>query len=237
MIREFHATYALPFYTTQRSIPGFLLEDVYSVLSLEFRTFSIFLIPIIFAFPVLIPWMLRNRWATRALLIYFVLLLGLLTQTFKWPHYLAPVIGLNYYFVLNAIRLLSWHKRKIGHLMVWLTSLLALTALLISLYASVRKDSSASWHIQRAQLLDRIKRENGKHLMVVNYGLGHSVHNEWVYNEPDIDSAKVIFARAINRTQDCQLVEYFKERRIWSLDIDEDESRPKLKPYPMSLCR
>ena len=237
VIRDFHANYALPFYTTQRSTLGFLKEDVYSVLSLEFQTFSIFLIPVIVAFPVLIPWMLGNRWATRALLIYFVSVLGLLTETFKWPHYLAPVIGLNYYFVVSAMRLLSWQKRKIGHLVVWLTPFLALTALLASLYASVRKDSSGSWHIQRAQLLDGIKREGGKHLIVVSYGPGHSVHNEWVYNEADIDSAKVIFARAINRTQDCQLVEYFKERRIWSLDIDEDESRPKLKPYPMSLCR
>ena len=83
VIRDFHATYALPFYTTQRSIPGFLLEDVYPLLSLEFRALNIFLIPVIIAFPVLIPWTLRNRWARRALLIYFVLVLGLLTETFK----------------------------------------------------------------------------------------------------------------------------------------------------------
>jgi hypothetical protein len=237
VIRDFHATYALPFYTTQRSILGFLQEDVYSVLSLEFQTLSIFLIPVIVAFPVLIPWMLRNRWAARALLIYFFLVLGLLTETFKWPHYLAPVIGLNYYFILSAMRLLSWHKRKIGHLMVWLTPLLALIALLVSLYASVKKDSSASWYIQRARLLDGMKREGGEHLILVSYGSGHSVHNEWVYNEADIDRAKVVFARAMNSKQDCQLTEYFKYRRIWWLEIDRHQSKPKLKPYPMNLCQ
>ena len=57
--------------------------------------------------------------------------------------------------------------------------------------------------------------------------LGHSFHNEWVYNEADIDGAKVIFARAMNSRQDCQLVEYFKSRRIWSLDADQ--SIPKLE--------
>jgi hypothetical protein len=36
-------------------------------------------------------------------LIYFVLGLGLLTATLKWPHYLALVTGLNYYLVLNAL--------------------------------------------------------------------------------------------------------------------------------------
>jgi hypothetical protein len=236
VIRDFHANYALPFYTTQRSILGFLLENGYSVLSLEFRTLSIFLIPVIIAFPVLLRWMLRDRWATRALLIYFVLVSGLLTETFKSPHYLAPVIGLNYYFVVSALRLLSWRKRKIGHLIVWLTPLLALVVLVVSLYASLKKDSPSSWHLQRAQLLEQLKREEGKHLVVVGYGPGHSVHNEWVYNDPDIDRARVVFARAIDNTQDCQLVEYFKSRRIWSLDVNEDQSTPKLKPYPMSLC-
>jgi hypothetical protein len=237
VIRDFHATYALPFYTTQRSILGFLLEDLTSVLSIEFRAVSIFLIPVIIAFPVLIPWMLRNRWATRALLIYFVPVFGLLTETFKWPHYLAPVIGLNYYFVSSAMRLLSWHKRKIALLMIWLMPLLALAALVASLYASARKNSSTNWHIQRAQLIDQLKRDGGQHLVVVNYGPEHSVHNEWVYNEADIDRAKVVFARAMNSKQDCQLVEYFKSRRIWLLEVDGGQSIPKLEPYPMNLCR
>jgi hypothetical protein len=236
VIRDFHTTYALFFYTSQRSVSGFLVEGVYPVLSLEFRTLNIFLIPVIIAFPVLVPWMLRNRWATRALLIYFVSVFGLLTETFKWPHYLAPVIGLNYYFVSSAMRLLCWHKSKIALLLIWLTPLLALAALVASLYASARKDSSTNSHIQRAQLIDQLKRDGGQHLVVVNYGPEHSVHNEWVYNEADIDRAKVVFARAMNSKQDCQLLEYFKSRRIWSLEVDGDQSIPKLKSYPMNLC-
>ena len=72
------------------------------------------MIPVIIAFPVLVLWALRDRWARRALLIYFVLVLGLLTETFKLLHYVAPIIGLNYYFVLNALRLAQWRNRKIG---------------------------------------------------------------------------------------------------------------------------
>ncbi len=61
-------------------------------------------------------------------------------------------------------------------------------------------------------------------------------HDEWVYNEADIDNAKVIFARAMDSKQDCQLVEYFKSRRIWSLYIDDDKLAPEFKPYPISAC-
>jgi hypothetical protein len=234
VIHDFHSTYALPFYTSQRSISGFLIDDVYALFSLGFLTVNIFLIPVIIVYRVLLLWTLRNPWARCAFLIYFVLVLGLLTETFKWPHYLAPVIGLNYYFVLNALRLTRWRNRKIGPFMLWLTPLLAIAVLLVSLYRTIKNDSSSSWQEQRAHLLKQLKQEDGKHLIIVSYGPGHSVHNEWVYNEADIDGAKVIFARAINSREDCRLIEYFKLRRIWSLDADQ--SIPKLKSYPRNQC-
>src|SRR5262249_4871813 len=86
VIRDFHATYELPLYTSQRSILGFLLENVY-VLSWGLLALNTFLLPVIIAFRILLLWTLRDSWARRALLIYFVLVLGLLTETFKWPHY------------------------------------------------------------------------------------------------------------------------------------------------------
>ena len=118
--------------------------------------------------------------------------------------------------------------------MLWLTPLLAIAALVGSLYGTIKTDNSSSWQEQRAQLLKRLKQQDGKHLVVVHYGPGHSLPNEWVYNEADIDHSKVVFARAINSTQDCQLLEYFKSRRIWSLDADQSIS--KLKPYPRNQC-
>jgi hypothetical protein len=236
VIRDFHANYTLPLHTTQRTIPGFLLEDVYPVLSLEFHALNMLLIPMIITFPAVIRWTLRNRWTRRALLVYFVLFLGLLTETFKWLHYLAPITALNYAFVVNAFRLTRWRNKRVGDLMLLLTPFLAIAALVTSVNGIVKTNSS-SWHIQRAQLLKQLQQEDGEHLILVRYGPEHSVHNEWVYNEGDIDRAKVIFARAINNMQDCQLVEYFKSRQIWSLEVDRDQSRPKLKPYPTSLCR
>jgi hypothetical protein len=167
-------------------------------------------------------------------LIYFILGLGLLMETFKLLHYIAPITGLDYYFVLNALRLAQWRNRKIGQLMLWLTPLLAIAALVVSLYGTIKKDNSSGWQEQRAQLLKRLKQEDGEHLVVVTYGPAHSFQNEWVYNEADIDHSKVVFARAINSTQDCQLVEYFKSRRIWSLDADQ--LIPKLEPYPRNRC-
>jgi hypothetical protein len=237
VIRDFNATYALPFYTTRRSILGFLLEDMYPALKLGFRALNIFLIPVVIAFPILISWTLRDRWARRGLLIYSVLVLGLLTETFKHTHYVAPIIGLNCYFVLNAFRLAQWRNKRLGDFILRLTPLLAIAALLVSLHGTIKKASSSMWPNQRAQLLQQLKQKDGKHLVIVSYGPGHSFHDEWVYNEADIDRSKVLFARAINNTQDCELVAYFKSRRIWSLNVDDDQSIPELKPYPQRLCK
>jgi hypothetical protein len=236
VIRDFHATFALSYYTSQRSIPGFVIEDMCWLLLLRFRGINIFMIPVIIVFPVLVAWALRDRWARFALMIYFVLGLGLVIETFKLLHYIAPITGLDYYFVLNALRLAQWRNRKIGQLMFWLTPLLAITALVVSLYGKIKTDNSSTWQAQREQLLRRLKQEDGKHLVIVDYGPEHSFQDEWVYNEADIDHSKVVFARAINSTQDCQLVEYFKSRRIWSLDVDGDHLIPKLRPYPRSQC-
>jgi hypothetical protein len=237
VIRDVHATYFLPFYTSKQSISGFLLEDVYPLLSMEFRALNIFLIPVITAFPVLIAWTLRNRWAHLGVLIQLILVLGLLTEPFKYLHYSAPITALNYYFVLSAFRLTRWRNKKFGLFMLRLTLLLAIAALLISLYGTINKESSAAWQNRRAQLLKQLNQQDGKHLVVVTYGSRHSYHDEWVYNEAEIDGAKVVFARAMNTNQDCQLAEYFKSRRIWSLEVDGDESIPKLKPYPLDLCK
>jgi len=233
VIRDFHSTYELPLYTSQRSIWGFLLEDVY-LLSWGLLVLNTFLIPVIIVFRILLLWTLRDSWARRALLIYLVLGLGLLTETFKWPHYAAPITGLNYYFVVNAMRLAQWRNRKIGQLVLWLTPLLAIAGLVVSLYGAIKKDNSSSWYEQRAQLLKRLKQEDGEHLVVVHYGPEHSFHNEWVYNEADIDYSKVVFARATDGKQDCELAEYFKSRRLWSLDADQ--SIAKLEPYPRNQC-
>jgi hypothetical protein len=163
--------------------------------------------------------------------------LGLLAETFKWLHYLAPIIGLNYYFVMNALRLERWHNKRIGRPLLWLSPVLAIAALGISLRTAITKDRTYSWHTERSQLLKQLQQKDGEHLIVVSYGSRHSIHNEWVYNKPDINSAKVIFARAINSRRDCQLIEYFKSRQIWSLEIDSDQSAPQLKSYPKSLCQ
>jgi hypothetical protein len=233
VIRDFHEKYGLDFYSMKRSISGFIVQNIFFLIGLSLFSVNVLTIPLIRMFSVMVPWTLKNRWALFALLTYGVLISGLVMETYMQTHYLAPIIGFNYLFVLQAMR--RWRNKRMGRIMLWVVPLLCVVVLLLLLlYDRMKQSESAAWQRQRARINEQVKKMGGQHLIIVSYGSQHSFLDEWVYNDADIDGAKVIFARAINSTQDCQLVEYFKSRRIWSLDADQ--SIPKLEPYPRNRC-
>src|SRR5260370_28229188 len=80
-------------------------------------------------------------------------------------------------------------------------------------------------------MLKSLQRQPGKHLVMVRYGHGHPhyVHDEWVYNSADIDSAKVVSARELNTDQDEKVISYFSDRHLWL--VEPDNAPVALKPY------
>jgi hypothetical protein len=84
--------------------------------------------------------------------------------------------------------------------------------------------------------MTQLKGEQGQHLIIVRYGPQHVVDNEWVYNRSEIDEAKVIWARHMDSAQNCRLVDYFRERRIWLLEVGLDDAVQTLKRYPVDAC-
>jgi hypothetical protein len=58
-------------------------------------------------------------------------------------------------------------------------------------------------------------------------------YREWVYNEADIEGAKVVWAREMDTGQNRKLLEYFKDREVWVVEVDQYDSPPKLVPYPV----
>jgi len=96
-----------------------------------------------------------------------------------------------------------------------------------------RSDPTDDCHNQareRAAILNDLKNQPGRHLVIVRYNPKHSYHAEWVYNEADIDGAKVIWARDMDAEHNRQLLDYFKDRQIWL--VEADEMPPRLTPYP-----
>ena len=196
-IRDFHADY-ITLYFAQHSLSGFLEKNIGFIWEAVKYYLNVFAIPLLALCP-LIQWALRNGWARRALIVYAVLLPGLMLSTVSAVHYPAPITGLNYFLVLSAMRLGRRRYKRAGQIMLWLLPCLAIAALAASvIYATITTDSSSPWHLQRARFLVQLGQDESRHLIVVKYGPLHSVNDEWVYNEAEIDRAKVIWARDMN---------------------------------------
>jgi len=87
----------------------------------------------------------------------------------------------------------------------------------------------------RAKLLKQLEALPGQHLVIVRYKPDHDYHTEWVYNEANIDAAKVVWAREMDLQHNRELMNYFKGRVMWLLEADE--LPPRLSPYPGAAMR
>jgi len=177
----------------------------------------------------------------RKLRLPFIILLlssaGVFALIWSFPHYAAPVTAVIFLLLVQAIRhlrIMRIAKRPIG---------LALSAAAILLLAtdvtravSQHKCDSLEWTCQgdpsRTAIEERLSHTPGKHLILVRYDEDHNIHDEWVYNGAEIDSAKILWARELDAKQNEKLIGYFKDRQIWLVVPDTDNT--ELIPYPRS---
>ena len=69
----------------------------------------------------------------------------------------------------------------------------------------------------------------GEHLVLVRYSKDHNSGEEYVYNDADIDHAKIVWAREIPGMDLKPLLNYFHNRDVWVFTPDEDDSA--VEPY------
>jgi len=95
--------------------------------------------------------------------------------------------------------------------------LLRLTAVVIHLPIEHRWPRGI---LERASILRHLERLPGGQLVIVRYSASHDPNAEWVYNEADIEAAKVIWARDMGKEDNRELLEYFRGRNAWVVEGD-----------------
>jgi hypothetical protein len=236
IMEEFHTKFELPYYLAKHSIIGFVKINFVVALMYFFVAGNVLAIPVIRSASQLAGWFRQDHSGRLAFLIYSFFALGMMLPSYSLPHYWAPITGLNHLFVLQGIRFWRLRDRRTGQLVLYLLPTLCLALLSISLYNSTTFYDPLAPHIQRARTLSILERGNDKHLVVVQYGPHHSFDNEWVFNQADIDAAKVVWARDMGLSKNCELVNYFRDRVIWWLRIEDDKKPVKLELYPRQSC-
>ena len=85
------------------------------------------------------------------------------------------------------------------------------------------------WSVARTQLAAELAQRGNQHVVLVRYPASDYqtvVWDEWVYNRADIDSVAVIWARDLGPEKNRRLLEYYRDRRLWVLDVAHAELRP-----------
>jgi hypothetical protein len=236
-LRAYHTSWLPRLLENQRSIGGLIKERLNLLLFLSVGTWNVLAIPVIATIPLTAFGWLQSTRQRVAIAIYACFLAGTTVEVFMTLHYLAPVVPLNFFFVLNALRFWQLRNRRVAGFLFWLMPVSAAILLTSSLQAGgARYNRSTDWHLQRARLLEEVKQRPGKHLILVSYGPHQSIHEEWVYNGAEIDAAPVVWARIMDTERNCRLLEYFNERHIWTLELNGNHSVPALTPYSAEPC-
>jgi hypothetical protein len=231
-IGDLFLTFELPFYEGQQGLAGWIEGVLWKARVLYGAALPS---PAIILSLIGLPWALvRSSWVRVATLYLLLFFAALIPTVGIGGHYAAPAGGLLVYLIvesLRRIRVWRWSGRRVGPWMVGL--LLAAWCLWlipkgIAMSRFDTGDDCRKQSIERAAILNRLKQEPGRHLVIVRYGPEHSVHAEWVYNEADIDASKIIFAREMKDNR--PLLEYFKDRNVWLVEADQTPAR--LTPYP-----
>jgi len=179
-----------------------------------------------------LPWLVRDR-RTRFLLIQFAFCaLGLLSVYYFEPHYAAPLTATIFALLIQAMRhLRRWEikGRPVGIFLTRLVVLLALARVAVLVGEAARNPATPWWSLDRARIVKELDATLGRHLVIVHYEPDHFFDREWVYNGADIDGSKVVWAREIPGVNPEPLLEYFKDRKVWIVNADEQPAR--LQPF------
>ena len=253
VFQDYYIGLAVADYRQARTPAGFLgMKAIVLVIVSLFYLGPALLLPLLVAvakMPYGSSWKVIGSNSRFFLLACGVVLAGSTLPLWFLPHYAAPIACVILALALQAMRRLrSQPGRDAGAGLFISRAVPAICLLMLVLRAAVTPlhlpepqrwmvGALPSWctlaptNPERAATLAQLEKQPGRQLAIVRYGPHHDVgFHEWVYNEADIDDARVIWARDMGPAMNKELTDYFHDRHIWL--VEADETPPRVSPYP-----
>jgi hypothetical protein len=246
-MRRFYHSAELDLYSKAHSLSGFVPQLLLRAL----------IVMLFFAGPVLFPplIMLRRVFLDRRIrflvLCVLILIPGMVIEIYLIPHYVAAYTAAFYAIGLQAMRHLRlWtpeHKPvglQIVRIIVTLCVVLAgVRVFSAPLHVKVPEWPASSWSAvwygpdrygtDRAQIEAGLERLPEKQLVLVQASDKRESLDQWVYNAADIDSSKVVWANDMAPADNLQLIQHFRDRKVWLVQMDTMPAT--ISPYPMPI--
>ena len=244
-MQRFYQIDELDDYNRNHSVRGFLGMTFVKDLRTAYFFTGMALIPPIF----MLPWALRDRRIRFLTISLLVLALGMAIEIYLFPHYIAAFTAAIYVLGLQAMRHLSVWKpggKPVGRSLTQVTVAICLLMAILRpfnryLGCPVPEWPVSTWILnwfgpdhyvtERSVIDQQLHAAPGGQLAIVRYSATHDPLDEWVYNRADIDSSKVIWARAMDPASDLELIRYYSNRKPWL--IQPDSPSEKAIPYPV----
>ena len=188
---------------------------------------------LLLALPAL-PFAVRDSRMRLPLIAVSIGVVGVFVVIWSAAHYAAPITCAIYALIVQAIRHLRTMRISARPIGLALSRALVLALVLdTGIHVARSVCDPLRWPCEgdpsRTAIAEKLNHTPGKHLIVVRYTEDHNIHDDWVYNGAEIDNAKVLWAREIGAEQNAKLFAYFKDRKIWLVTPDTDNTY--LEPY------
>jgi hypothetical protein len=246
-LRDFYVDVELNYAKRLHTVSGLLSE---TLLAKPLRTLLFFagialLPPLIMARRVFLDRRIRFLVVCVALVV-----VGVLQETWLIPHYFAAITPAFYAIGLQMMRHLRHWKpggQPVGTAIQRFTvavciALAAIRPWADRLHLQLPRWPSAEWAstwygpdqmgLARKHIEDKLVQLPGKQLIIVRYSPDHSSLDEWVYNSPNIDNSKIVWAREMDAVNNLELIHYYNDRTAWL--VEPDATPATLSPYPQS---
>jgi hypothetical protein len=190
---------------------------------------------------------LLKRSSNNLRLLFVVLCvsaIGLLLPTYYGPTYAAALTCVIYALLVAAMQnIRRWRSRgkNTGFAIVRAVPTICFVMLVVRAAAplpgvplpQVMPLTWCSPHIfdelDRAPVQAQLESNSGLQLALVRYRRDRIQPVDWVQNLADIDGQKVVWANDLGPQQNQELIEYFKNRKVWL--VEPDKTPPQLSPY------
>lgn len=178
----------------------------------------------------------NDMWSLFLLGTISLITLISLIYTRAWPHYLAPVAPILFILISFAVMHISKYRvlgilpgKIIVPVVIIVLTVNAFTAVFIHPkeipetwdYLSIY--ITPSWARERSDLIDYLESIPGDHLIIVYYPEDYNIHCEWVYNDANIDQARIVWTHNLGPENNMEIVSYYSERNIWLFNPDTNQ--------------
>ena len=178
--------------------------------------------------------MKKDKWVRFSLLVIAMTTVAVSVSLPFFCHYAAPATPVIIFLIVRGLMVIkdsNLFSQRAGKVVLWAILSLFFAAFILTIVKTniEKRESGPQFHQQRREIESSLGKDGKKHLVIVKYGKKHNINAEWVYNNADVDSSSVVWGRNMN--DNASLLNYYKDRKHWLIEIDGDNESVKLLEY------